>query len=172
MKMVYEELERKGVIGKMMKVNARGNPIIDLDGTQPGTLVTRPFVEYPKIIRRYSTEGGKPIEFIANSKNEELRLLAMQPDEFGDVPMSPLERERNDLAKQNAEQSKVIGTLQDQMMALMQQVAQLTQSINKSNAENVALGTGAEPIKTEAAAQPAVSGKGIEALVTGRNAAA
>jgi hypothetical protein len=155
----YKRLEANGVTGKMMKVDAAGNIIIDIAGDKPGTLVPRPFSEFPKIVRRYSHDGTKVFENIAHSKNEELRILAENPDTTETV-RSPLEVERDNLATQNAEQNKVIMTLQEQMEAMMKQMLDLAAKVDKTSAEKVALGTDTSP--------PPSVGKGLEALATGK----
>ena len=168
----YKKLEANGVIGKMMKVDRSGREIIDPSGETPGNLVVRPFVEFPKVVRRFKHEldaSGKPvtrtIETIAHSKSEELRILAENPDTM-DIPLSPLERERDALAQENAAQTKTIGAMQEQMAAMMQQMAELAAKVDQGAAEKIALGKGETPQVHEA---PAPSpGKGLEALALGK----
>jgi hypothetical protein len=155
----YKRLEAHGVTGKMMKVDAAGNVIIDVAGDKPGTLVPRPYSEFPKVVRRYSYDGSKVFENIAHSKNEELRILAENPDTTETI-RSPLEVERDNLAVQNAEQNKVIMTLQEQMENMMKQMLDLAAKVDRTSAEKVALGTANAP--------PASVGKGLEALATGK----
>jgi|HubBroStandDraft_1064217.scaffolds.fasta_scaffold24801_5 hypothetical protein len=169
----YRRLEANGVIGRMMKVDRAGKPIIDPSGEVPGNMIVRPFQEFPKVIRRFKTvvdeKTGKStqrvIETIVESKNEELRLLAENPDTF-DTPLSPLERERNDLAQENAQQTKTIASLQIQMEAMMKQMGELAQKIDKGNAEQVALGVGRAPVQRDGVLAP--SGRGIEAIALGK----
>jgi len=164
----YKKLEANGVIGRMMKVDARGHEIIDPSGEQAGTLVVRPFVEFPKVIRRAKRDGGV-IETIVHSKKEELRLLAENPDEFNDIPRSPLERERDALAQENAALNKTLSTMEMRMEAMMAQVASLSSAVNKRNAEDAALGTGAPPVTSHdnpPETPAATTGRGIEALAT------
>src|SRR5579864_2547287 len=140
----YKRLEQNGVIGRMMKVDARGNEIIDPAGDQQGQLITRPFKEFPKVIRRAKRDGGV-VEIIVNSKSEELRLLAESPDQFDDVPRSPLEVERDALAQQNAEQSRALQAMEERMERMMGEVARLSQSVEKQHAVDAALGKGNVP---------------------------
>lgn len=152
----YRKLEANGVIGKMMKVGVDGREVVDLTGEQAGTLVVRPFQEFPKVVRRVGRDG-KVKEILVQSKSEELRLLAQNPDDFDDVPLSPLERERNELAQQNAEQNKTIMSMQTQMAAMMEQLAKLSQAVEQRNAQDAALGSGAPPVKVEGKVEGDVS---------------
>ena len=124
---LYKQLEANGVIGKMMKVGTDGKPIVDVRGEIPGQMVARVHTEYPKVVRRLRADGVM-VEKIVNSKSEELKLIAEAPD--ADQPLSPLERERDALARTVAEQDKalgrqdeMLGKMSEQMTALMAQVA-------------------------------------------------
>ena len=166
---MYRKLEQNGVIGRMMKVDQRGNPIFDPTGEIAGTLVERPFQEFPKIIRRFKRDGTK-LETLVQSKSEELRLLAENADDIGDIPLSPLERERDELARVNAEQNKALGTMQAQMAEMMEKMAAMSQKLDQNNAERAAL-TGEEIGRSgDEPRAAAPSGKGIEALATGSKA--
>jgi hypothetical protein len=165
----YKKLESLGVIGRMMKVDSAGHPIIDLKGEIPGTMVSRPFQEFPKVVRRWRRDGTK-VETVVGSKSEEMRLLAESADEVTDIPLSPLERERNELARENAEQNKALAAMQEQMARMMADMARLTQAMDQKNAEDAALGAGSTPVRVGAGEMgPAnTSGKGIEALALGK----
>jgi len=126
---LYKQLEANGVIGKMMKVGTDGKPIVDVRGEIPGQMVARVHTEYPKVVRRLRADGVM-VEKIVNSKSEELKLIAEAPD--ADQPLSPLERERDALARTVAEQDKalgrqneMLGKMSEQLTALMAQVARL-----------------------------------------------
>lgn len=141
MLLAYQRLEAHGAIGKMMKVDASGEVVYDPGGEKPGNLVPRPFQEYPKTIRRYTSDGAC-VENIVHSKSEELRLIAESPDVQLGIPLSPLERERNDLAQQVASYEKANGHLQAQIGALTEQMAALARKIDQRDTERVALGQG------------------------------
>jgi hypothetical protein len=164
---VYKTLEERGVIGRLQKVDAAGNVIVDIAGDKPGTLVTRPFSEFPKIVRRYSHDGRKVYENVVNSKNEELRVLAENPDTTETV-RSPLEIERDTLAVQNAEQNKVIMTLQEKMDTMMAQMSTLAAKVDQASAEKVALGSTQGAATSASVASAHSTGKGLEALAMGK----
>jgi hypothetical protein len=157
---VYKRLQANGVIGPMMKVNSAGSIIVDPGGEKPGNLVPRPRQEYPKVVRRYSADGTRVFETIVGSKNEELRLLAENP-EMSDTPLSPLEQERDALARENAEQNKTIMSMQDKMEEMMRKMSELSQKMENDAAKAVAVGGRSDP-------PPTAPGKGIEALATQR----
>jgi hypothetical protein len=168
----YRKMEANGAIGKMMKLGPNGQPVYDPEGKIAGHLVTRPFQEYPKIIRRFQMsvdDAGKSvtrtIETVVNSKAEELVVLGEKIENVIDMPLSPLERERDELAARNAEQGKTIESMQEQMTAMMAQMTALAQRVDRGNAEQVALHGNAP--KHEAAPSPA-TGKGLEALALGK----
>lgn len=132
----YKRLQANGVIGPMMKVDSgTGKPIHDPSGELPGQLVPRPFQEYPKAVRRVrkaielDKHGNehvveKIVTLVAYSKSEELRMIA----EEGDSPdeRSPIEKERDALARDLNSQQQINGKLAEQMEKLMAQVAQLS----------------------------------------------
>jgi hypothetical protein len=127
----YKTLVQNGVIGPMMKVGTDGKPIVDPTGQMPGQLVARPFQEYPKVVRRVRVDGTI-LEKTVGSKSEELKLIAEAPDEL--TFQSPLEKERDALARTVAEQDKALGAQQammekmaGQMTTLMAQMEKITQ---------------------------------------------
>jgi uncharacterized coiled-coil protein SlyX len=126
----YKTLTQNGVIGPMMKVGTDGKPIVDPTGQIPGNLVARPFQEFPKVVRRARADGTI-LERTVGSKSEELRLIAEAPDEV--TFQSPLEKERDELARTVAEQDKALSAQQamlekmaSQMTNLMAQMEKLT----------------------------------------------
>jgi hypothetical protein len=126
----YKTLTQNGVIGPMMKVGTDGKSIVDPTGQIPGNLVARPFQEFPKVVRRVRPDGTI-LEKTVGSKSEELKLIAEAPDEL--TFQSPLEKERDDLARTVAEQEKALGAQQalvekmaSQMTTLMAQMERLT----------------------------------------------
>jgi hypothetical protein len=160
----YKRLEANGVIGKMMKVDARGHRIEgDAEGKVPGQLVMRPFEEFPKVVRRLKADGTTS-EIIVGSKSEELRVLAESPDEFGGAPLSPLERERDALAQQVAASEKANTQLENQLAEAMKQIATLAQKIDAVTTSRIALGAGsagADRVDTR-------TGTGVGALSAGK----
>ena len=162
----YKKLESLGVIGKMMKVDARGQPVIDPTGEQAGTLVARPFVEFPKWIKRYRADGTS-YDVLVQSKQDELRLIAENPDEAMNVPLSPVERDGNELAQQVADRDKALSAMEQRMGEMMAQMAKLSQAIDTRNAESAAIGGGREPLRADESAH---RGRGIEALATAAKA--
>lgn len=122
----YRKLQANGAIGPMMKVNAAGERIFDPGGEQPGTMVVRPFQEYPKVVKRWKDEVGNSHEIIAQSKSEELKIISERIEEFSGETRSPLERERDDLARNLADQQGINGQLETRLNELMARVEQLT----------------------------------------------
>ena len=177
----YRRLEANGVIGRMQKVDKRGQPIIDPSGEIPGDLIVRPFAEFPKRIARsrmvteeYKDKDGvlcqreviKTIETIVNSKREELQLIAENPSD--DIPISPLERERNELAQLNAEKDKALAAMEDRIGAMMAQMASLAAKI-----DGVPLAAPeAPPVRVHNGEvmldESRPTGRGIEALALGK----
>lgn len=145
----YRKLEALGVIGRMMKVDVNGKEIVDFKGDVPGNMIARPFQEFPKVVRRFRRDGTL-VETIVNSKNEELRLIAESPDEVMGIPLSPLERERDELAQQNAAQGKALDAMQRQVAEMMEKMTKLSQALDQRNANEAALGTGSSPQPTRA----------------------
>jgi hypothetical protein len=165
----YKTLTLNGVIGPMMKVGTDGKPIIDPSGQLPGQLVARPFQEFPKVVRRVRADGTI-LERTVGSKSEELKLIAEAPDEL--TFQSPLERERDDLARTVAEQEKALGTQQAllekmaaNMATMMAQMERLTAGGGASN-EATGPGPSAEVPATHAARPDAEARatKGFEAI--------
>jgi hypothetical protein len=157
----YKNLTARGVIGPLMKVGPDGKQIVDPTGDLPGTLVQRPFAEYPKAVRRVRTlpDGTEQtITLVAGSKAEELKIMSDTVEM--DVPRSPLERERDELATELATQSKMNGQLATQLENALARIQQLADKIEKLTAEPVV-----EPAKE--AAKPAAS-SGIAALAEQR----
>jgi hypothetical protein len=129
----YRKLQANGAIGPMMKVGADGKPLWDPSGEQPGQLVVRPFQEYPKVVKRWKTNdpvSGLPVchEIIAHSKAEELRIISERIEEFSGDERSPVEKERDELARTLADQQKINGELEARLNALMAQVEQLVRA--------------------------------------------
>jgi hypothetical protein len=118
----YQKLQAAGAIGPMMKVGSDGKPIFDPGGEQPGTLVVRPFQEYPKVVKRWKDAEGNSKELIAHSKSEELKIISERIEEFSGEQRSPVEVERDDLAKSLADQQAINGQLEARLNALMAQV--------------------------------------------------
>ena len=132
----YKNLQNRGVIGPMMKVGQDGKPIIDPGGDLPGQLVPRPFAEYPKAVRRVKTlpDGTEQIvTLVAGSKAEELKIISDTVE--ADVPRSPLERERDELATELATQSKMNGQLATQLENALARIEQLAGKVDKLTAE-------------------------------------
>lgn len=133
----YKNMESLGIIGKMMKVAPDGKtPIVDPKGDQPGTLIVRPFQEYPKAVRRVKvdveTGEEKVLTFVAGSKAEELRI--MQDTTELDVQRSPLERERDTLAEDLNVQQKMNGQLASQLENALAKLNELSASVEKLQA--------------------------------------
>jgi hypothetical protein len=129
----YRKLQANGAIGPMMKVGADGKPLWDPSGEQPGQLVVRPFQEYPKVVKRWKTNdpvSGLPVchEIIAHSKAEELRIISERIEEFSGDERSPVEKERDELARTLADQQKINGELEARLNALMAQVEGLVRA--------------------------------------------
>jgi DNA-binding protein H-NS len=135
----------------MMKVGPDGRtPIYDPSGELPGTLVPRPFVEYPKAVRRVRLrEDGSEeiITFVAHSKSEELKIMSDTADLS--TPLSPLEKERNELAEELATQQAVNGKLANQLEHTLAKLEELSNTVAKLQVAPQAQAT-AEPAKTEA----------------------
>lgn len=121
----YRRMEANGAIGRMMKVGNDGKtPIYDPGGEMPGTLVPRPFVEYPKAVRRVrvNPETGEEtiITLVAYSKADELKIMSETAEL--DSPRSPLERERDSLAEDLATERKMNAKLAEQLANLAAKV--------------------------------------------------
>jgi outer membrane murein-binding lipoprotein Lpp len=161
----YRKLEAFGVIGRMMKVGQDGQPIIDPSGEKPGTLVQRPFAEYPKAVRRVRTDPitgeEKIITLVAGSKAEELKIMSDTADLA--TPLSPLERERNQLAEDLATQQKMNGNLATQLENALARIEQLAAGQAKL-AEQIKPPEGTGPkAEAPADAKPAVAISSAEA---------
>jgi len=151
----YKNLQTRGVIGPMMKVGPDGKQIIDPSGDLPGQLVPRPFSEYPKAVRRVRTlaDGTEEVvTLVANSKSEELRIMSDTVEM--DVPRSPLERERDELATELATQSKMNGQLATQLENALARIEQLANAVAKMGPADPT----ANAPKVEQEKQPAASG--------------
>jgi ABC-type transporter Mla subunit MlaD len=122
----YQKLQANGVIGPMMKIGQDGKPVYDPGGDAPGNLVVRPFQEYPKVVKRWKDEAGNSHELIAHSKSEELKIISERIEEFSGDERSPVERERDELARGLADQQGINSQLEARLNALMAQVEQLT----------------------------------------------
>ena len=156
----YKNLQDRGVIGPLMKVGPDGKPVYDPGGDLPGTLVARPFAEYPKAVRRVRTlaDGTEQIvTLVAGSKSEELKIMSDTVEM--DVPRSPLERERDELATELATQSKMNGQLATQLENALARIEQLANKVDKME-------TAAEPV-VESSKSPATP-TGIAALAEQR----
>lgn len=128
----YKNLQDRGVIGPLMKVGPDGKPVYDPGGDLPGTLVARPFSEYPKAVRRvrHLPDGTEQIvTLVAGSKSEELKIMSDTVEM--DVPRSPLERERDELATELATQSKMNGQLATQLENALARIEQLANKVEK-----------------------------------------
>jgi hypothetical protein len=136
----YKKLEANGVIGRLMKVDPSGKPIIDPGGELPGRLVERPFSEYPKAVRRVKmhtdAETGKVTEeivtLVAGSKSEELKIMSDTVEM--DVPRSPLERERDELATELSTQQQMNGKLANQLESALTRLSELANKVEKLSA--------------------------------------
>ena len=156
----YKNLEARGIIGKMMKVGQDGKTIVDGNDSVPGNLVPRPFNEFPKAVRRVKVlEDGTEqiITLVAGSKSEELKIMSDTVEL--DAPRSPLERERDQLATDLADQQKMSGTLSKQLENALARIEQLAASVEKINA--------GQDNKPAPAAEPA---KGFAALTAEQKA--
>ncbi len=135
----YRKLQANGVIGPMMKVDASGKPIHDPSGDAPGQLVPRPFAEYPKAVRRISrnaeTGEERVLDFVANSKSEELKILSDTVEM--EAPRSPLERERDELAQNLATQQQINGKLASQLENVLARMEELSAKVEKQGKEHV-----------------------------------
>jgi len=158
----YKQLSAKGIIGPTMKVGPDGKtPVVDPAGDQPGTMVMRPFQEFPKAVRRVrmDAEGKESIvTLVAHSKSEELRI--MQDTSEMDAPRSPLERERDQLAEDLSVQQKMNGQLAGQLENALARIEQLATQQAKF-AEQIA-STPQKPEGATGAQKPAAVG--VEAL--------
>ena len=136
----YRKLQAHGVIGPMMKVGPDGKtPVYDPSGEAPGQLVPRPFAEYPKAVRRVrvDAETGKEtiITLVAGSKSEELKIMSDTMDL--EVPRSPLERERDQLAEDLSVQQKMNGQLAQQLEQTLAKLNALSTTVDKlASAQN------------------------------------
>ena len=134
----YKNLQNRGVIGPLMKVGQDGKPVIDPGGDLPGTLVPRPFQEYPKAVRRVKTlpDGTEQIiTLVAGSKSEELKIMSDTVEM--DVPRSPLERERDELATELATQSQMNGKLATQLENALARIEQLASKVDTLQAQPI-----------------------------------
>ena len=122
----YRRLQANGAIGPMMKVGKDGTALWDPSGEAPGNLVVRPFQEYPKVVKRWKDEVGNSHELIAHSKAEELKIISERIEEFSGDERSPVERERDALARSLSDQRGINQELENRLNALMAQVEQLT----------------------------------------------
>ena len=134
----YRRMEALGVIGRMMKVAPDGKTeVIDPKGELPGTLVQRPFQEYPKAVRRVKvdpeTGEEKVLTFVAGSKAEELRIMSDTAELS--VARSPLKRERDTLAEDLATQQKMNGHLASQLENALARLNELSASVEKLQAK-------------------------------------
>jgi hypothetical protein len=128
----YKKLQQNGVIGPMMKVGPDGKPVVDPGGDQPGTLVVRPFAEYPKAVRRVRTlPDGKEeiVTLVAGSKSEELKIMSDTVEM--DIPRSPLERERDELATELSTQQQMNGKLAQQLENALARLTELSAKVDK-----------------------------------------
>jgi hypothetical protein len=135
----YRKLQAHGVIGPMMKVGPDGKtPVYDPSGEAPGQLVQRPFAEYPKAVRRVKVdaEGNEQIiTLVAGSKSEELKIMSDTMDL--EVPRSPLERERDQLAEDLSVQQKMNGQLAQQLEQTLAKLNALSTTVDKlASAQN------------------------------------
>jgi len=124
----YRRLQANGAIGPMMKVGKDGAALWDPGGEAPGNLVVRPFQEYPKVVKRWKDEQGNSHELIAHSKSEELKIISERIEEFSGDERSPVERERDELARSLSDQRGINEQLEARLNALMAQVKQLTRA--------------------------------------------
>jgi len=129
----YRKLQANGAIGSMMKVGPDGKtPIYDPGGEAPGQLIPRPFSEYPKAVRRIRVDAeGKEhiITLVAHSKSEELKIMSDTAEL--DVPRSPLERERDQLAEDLSVQQKMNGQLAQQLEQTLAKLNALSTTVDK-----------------------------------------
>lgn len=125
----YRRMQANGAIGPMMKVGPDGKtPIYDPAGELAGTLVARPFVEYPKAVRRAKVTTDpvtgetkeEIITLVAHSKAEELKIMSDTAEL--DVARSPVERERDQLAEDLATERKMNAKLAEQLQNLSAKV--------------------------------------------------
>ena len=142
----YRKLQANGAIGPMMKVNAAGEQIFDPGGEQPGTLVVKPFKEYPKAVKRWKDAEGVTRELIAHSKAEELKIISERIEEFSGDDRSPVEKERDVLASEVSAQRDINLKLEERLNALMAQVEQLTRSPVQASTEDTRKGLGAQGV--------------------------
>ena len=122
----YKRLQANGAIGPMQKIGLDGKPMWDPSGEAPGQLVVRPYQEYPKVVKRWKDEQGNSKELIAHSKSEELKIISERIEEFSGDQRSPLEVERDDMARSLSDQQAINGQLEARLNALMAQVEALT----------------------------------------------
>lgn len=166
----YRKLTHAGVIGPQMKVGPDGKtPLYDPGNELPGSLVARPFQEFPKAVRRVkvNAETGeeKIITLVAHSKAEELRIMSDTAEL--DAVRSPLERERDQLAEDLATQQKMGGQLASQLENALARLNEQQEQINKLLAAGGAAtgSTKAEGVKpTVTTAKPVTSNAEAMAL--------
>ena len=143
----YRKLQAHGVIGPMMKVGPDGKtPVYDPSGEAPGQLVQRPFAEYPKAVRRVKVdaEGNEHvITLVAGSKSEELKIMSDTMDL--EVPRSPLERERDQLAEDLSVQQKMNGQLAQQLEQTLAKLNALSTTVDKLASAQNAKSASAQP---------------------------
>ena len=148
----YRKLQAHGVIGPMMKVGPDGKtPVYDPSGEAPGQLVQRPFAEYPKAVRRVKVDAeGKEqvLTLVAGSKSEELKIMSDTMDL--EVPRSPLERERDQLAEDLSVQQKMNGQLAQQLEQTLAKLNALSTTVDKLASAQNAKPAGAPPSGLEA----------------------
>lgn len=152
----YKTLQANGAIGPMMKVDSQGKEIFDPQGKLPGNLVMRPPQEYPKVVRRVRSTDGAIIEKIVSSKSEELKLIAEAPDL--EEARSPLERERDDLARTVAEQDKALSNQSAMMEKMAGQMTALMASV-----ERLSGASGAKEVQVEDTPLEESSAPGLDA---------
>lgn len=120
----YRRMQANGAIGPMMKVGTDGKTVIyDPAGEQPGTLVPRVLTEYPKAVRRVRRhEDGTEeiITLVAHSRADELKIMSDTADL--EQPLSPIEKERNQLAEDLATERKMSARLAEQLQNLAAKV--------------------------------------------------
>jgi hypothetical protein len=127
----YKKLQANGVIGPLMKVGSDGKPIIDPSGEKPGQLVARPFAEYPKLLLR-QRKDGTTFHVEVHSKGEELKVISENPDE--ELPRSPMERERDELATDLTTEREMNKKLAQQLDNAMSRIEQLMTRMDKVEA--------------------------------------
>jgi chromosome segregation ATPase len=151
----YKRLQAHGAIGPMMKVGTDGKtPVYDPSGELPGTLVQRPFQEYPKAVRRIKVldDGTEQVlNFVAHSKSEELKIMSDTMDLS--IPLSPLERERDQLAQDLSVQQQMNTKLAEQLENTLAKLNELSAKVEKLDVRaNEKPAAGATPVPNKSAA--------------------